>query len=76
MIRKYHLQIKASFYTSMVVGTLLIFFNHLQVIISLSFTASDLLEWLVNFIVPFLVSLYSRIAALKKEKGPKEFIDA
>lgn len=76
MISKYHQQIKDSFYTSLVVGTILIFINHVEAIVNFSFTGLDLLHWLLNFIVPFMVSLYSRIAALKKGKGPGEAIDA
>ena len=76
MFSKYRQQIKDSVYTSLVVGTLLTFINHTQTIVSLSFTALDLLPWLLNFVVPFTVSLYSRIAALKKEKEPKKVLDA
>ena len=73
---KYRQQIKDSAYTAVVVGTILIFINHTDAIISLSFTAFDLFQWLANYIVPFLVSLYSRIGALKKESRNKKPIGA
>lgn len=76
MLIKYRQQIKDSIYTSFVVGTILILINHIEAIISFSFTAFDLLHWSLNFAVPFMVSLYSRIAALKKTKEPKKVIDA
>ena len=75
MVRKYQQQIKDSIYTSLVVGTILVLINHIQAIINVSFTALDLLHWLLNFLVPFTVSLYSRIAALKKEKASTKVLD-
>lgn len=76
MIGKYRQQIKESVYTSIVVGTILVFINHLQEIISFSFTPIDLLHWSLNFVVPFMVSLYSRISALKKVKEARKITDA
>lgn len=76
MISKYRQQVKDSAYTAVVVGTILVFINHMDAILSLSFTAFDLLQWLANFLVPFLVSLYSRIGALKKESRNKKPIGA
>lgn len=61
MNSKYLQQIKNSFYISFVVGTILIFINHMDAIISFSFTGMDLIHWSFNFVVPFIVSLYSRI---------------
>ena len=75
MIRKYQKQIKDSVFTSLVVGTILIIINHADALISISFTASDLLHWSFNFFVPFMVSLYSRISALKKGKEHRKAID-
>ena len=76
MLKKYRKQIKDSAYTSLVVGSILIFINHTDALISSSFTASDLLHWSFNFFVPFMVSLYSRVSASKKEKEPKKLTDA
>ena len=76
MISKYRQQIKESIYTSIVVGTILVFINHLQLILSASFTAKDLLQWSLNFVVPFLVSFYSRVSALKKVKEAGKITDA
>lgn len=76
MIRKYQKQIKNSLTTALVVGTLLIFINHNKAIMDNSFTSDDLAHWSLNYFVPFFVSLYSRLAALRKVKEPRETIDA
>jgi hypothetical protein len=74
MISKYRQQIKDSAYTSIVVGTMLVFINHLQAILSFTFTSVDLLHWSLNFVIPFMVSLYSRVSALKKaERSSKNY---
>lgn len=76
MIRKYQKQVKDSLTTSLVVGTLLIFINHSKAIFDNTFTSEDLVHWSLNYVVPFFVSLYSRIAALRKVKEPRKTIDA
>lgn len=76
MTTKYRQQVKDSMATSLVVGTILIFVNHIEAIASLLFTTADLLYWLLNYIIPFLVSLYSRISALKKLERRVKAIDA
>lgn len=68
MFSTYRQQILDSIGTCLVVGTILIFINHVEAILSLSFSAIDLMHWSVNFMVPFMVSLYSRLSALKKVK--------
>lgn len=76
MFSKYRQQILDSIGTSLVVGTILIFINHVDAIFSLAFSATDLMHWSLNFVVPFMVSLYSRISALKKVKEPDKVTDA
>jgi len=55
--------LKGSIRTALVVGTLLTFINHTTAIINLDFDYMDLLNWSLNYVVPFTVSLYSRIAS-------------
>lgn len=76
MFSKYRQQILDSIGTSLVVGTILIFINHVDAILSFAFSATDLMHWSLNFVVPFMVSLYSRISALKKVKEPDKVTDA
>ncbi len=76
MSTRYQQQIKDSLITAFVVGIILIFINHVETIMALSFSITDLLQWSLNFVVPFTVSLYSRLAALKKTKGTMKVTDA
>ncbi len=76
MRTRYQQQIKDSLITAFVVGIILIFINHVETIMALSFSITDLLQWSLNFVVPFTVSLYSRLAALKKTKGTINVTDA
>jgi hypothetical protein len=58
-----HLQ--GSIKTALVVGTILTFINHTKAILNIEFDAYDLLNWSLNYVVPFTVSLYSRIISQK-----------
>ena len=57
---------KDSLGIAFVVGIILTLLNHFKVIIELSFTIETASGWIINFLVPFAVSFYSRVMADKK----------
>ncbi|MDN5203885.1 hypothetical protein QQ008_21010 [Fulvivirgaceae bacterium BMA10] len=58
MIKKH---IIGSIQTALIVGIILTAINQLDKIVTLDFSISDVMHWTLNFIVPFTVSLYSRM---------------
>lgn len=53
--------------TALVVGTMLVFLNRYEEIISGRFSGRDLFKWSLNYLMPFCVSFYSRYMALRKQ---------
>ena len=53
--------------TAVVVGTMLIFLNRYEEIITGQFCGRDLFKWSLNYVMPFWVSFYSRYMALRKQ---------
>jgi hypothetical protein len=55
--------VKRAFRTAIIVGIILNFINHYQAIIALSFNNINLFMVLLTFMVPYLVSTFSSVAA-------------
>jgi hypothetical protein len=56
--------------TAVVVGTLLVLLNRYEEIFSLQFSLKDLPKWSLNYVMPFLVSFYSRYMVLRNSTKP------
>ncbi len=74
-IKKYKNHLKGSLFTSLVVGSILILVNHAGAIFTLNFKVADLLHWSLNFLVPFIVSFYSRVVVTKKSSSFNHEVD-
>jgi hypothetical protein len=55
----------SSLKTAVFVGTLLILLNRYEEIFSGQFSMADLPKWSLNYLMPFLVSFYSRYMAIR-----------
>ena len=55
----------SSLKTAVFVGTLLIFLNRYEEIFSGQFSIADLPKWSLNYLMPFMVSFYSRLMAIR-----------
>ncbi len=58
---------KKSVKVALVVGTILSLINQTPAILHLSFTGEDLVRIAMNYLVPFSVSTYSRMALIKEQ---------
>jgi len=54
---------------SLVVGVILVLINHPRIFLGDRVTRSRLLQIALCFVVPFVVSLYSQIAAVRQRKS-------
>ena len=63
-MKKIQPHLKSALTTSMIIGVILSIINHTDELAK-GITISCLIEWIPNFIVPFCVSLYSRVSAAK-----------
>lgn len=55
----------SSLKTAVFVGTLLILLNRYEEIFSGQFSMADLPKWSLNYLMPFMVSFYSRYMAIR-----------
>jgi hypothetical protein len=55
----------SSLKTAAFVGTLLILLNRYEEIFSGQFSIRDLPKWSLNYLMPFMVSFYSRFMAIR-----------
>lgn len=53
---------------SIVVGTLLVFINHGDKLISMSFVYADILKILLTYLVPYCVSTWSAVRAIQSQE--------
>ena len=65
MFHKIKPHVGSAFVTSMIIGVILSIINHPQEILSLEIAFVDLYGLIPNFVVPFSVSLFSRVSAAK-----------
>ena len=66
--------VRYSIGTAAIVGVILTFINHYQVILDWSFQIRDTYGWSLNFVVPFTVSFYSRIMSDRRAVKRKRLI--
>ena len=57
---------------SLLVGSILVFINHADSFFDASLQATNLLQILATYIVPYLVSTYSSVSALKDQEKPSD----
>ena len=57
---------------SLLVGSILVLINHADSIYNGSLKATNLLQILATYIVPYLVSTYSSVSALKDQEKPRD----
>lgn len=57
---------------SLLVGSILVLINHAESIYNGSLKATNLLQILATYIVPYLVSTYSSVSALKDQEKPRD----
>jgi hypothetical protein len=61
--------VKRALKVSIFVGTVLSLINQYEAVLSFSFTRSQLIRIGMNYVVPFLVSLYSSVASSKERNS-------
>ena len=64
----FKIHIKGSLNTALIVGSILTIINHPQEILNWDFELREALGWSLNYVVPFSVSFYSRLASERKFK--------
>lgn len=64
----YKIHIKGSVNTALIVGTILTLINHPHEIFNWDFEWREASRWTLNYVVPFTVSFYSRLASERKIK--------
>lgn len=52
---------------SIIVGTILVLINHGSVVVSMSFSAENLVQMLLTYLVPYCVSTYSSVRAIQDQ---------
>jgi len=57
---------------SVLVGSILVLINHADSIYNGSLKPTNLLQILATYIVPYLVSTYSNVSALKDQEKPRD----
>ncbi len=64
----YKIHIRGSINTALIVGSILTLINHPQEIFNWDFELREAMRWSLNYVVPFTVSFYSRLASERKIK--------
>ncbi len=60
---------KKSIKVALMVGTILSLINQTDAILHISFTGEDLVRVAMNYLVPFSVSAYSRMALIREQNA-------